>query len=129
MGSGSGWGTSVARRNNIPCHRLRGQRFVFATTAARSSTWVERASYTAPVDQAAGKVRLTLQVPWQYCTVGIRPLGRDSIRLADHNLEDRMVAVESSRMAGKVGHEWPVREYARKVSEWVEEHQADTQHH
>ena len=61
--------------------------------------------------------------------MGIRPLGRDSIRLAGHNLEGRMVAVGSSRMAGTVGHEWPVREYARKVSGWVEEHQADTQHH
>jgi hypothetical protein len=127
-GSGLSSSTSVPRRNSIPCHPLRGRRFVIATKEARSSTWVGRASYTGPVDQTAGNAQQTLQVPWQCCTAGIQPLGRDSICLADHNLEGRMLAVGSSRMAGTVGHEWPVREYAKKGCEWEEEHQADTQH-
>lgn len=60
--------------------------------------------------------------------MGIQPLGRDSIRLADHNLAGRMLAVGSSRMAGTVGHEWPFREYAKKVCEWEGEHRAGMQH-
>lgn len=55
--TGSGLSTSVRRRNSIPCHPLRGRRFVIATMAAQSLTWAGRASYTGLVDQAAGKVQ------------------------------------------------------------------------
>lgn len=95
---------------------------------ARSSTLVERASYTGPVDQAARKVERRLQAPLQHYMVDIQSLKRGNTRLGFHKVEGRMLAVGCSRMAGMVGHEWLVRGYARKVYERMEEHRVDTQH-